>query len=78
MVDLTVLQGMNQFILAGVGFDDLQAGEGNTLYQIAAAVVGVGLCVHQAMLLLRVVFGSILTGRLWCIHKTFRRLIDLL
>jgi hypothetical protein len=37
-----LLQGMNQFILAGVGFDDLSAGEGNTLYQIAAAVVGVG------------------------------------
>lgn len=38
-----LLQGMNQFILAGVGYDDLQAGEGNTLYQLAAAVVGVGL-----------------------------------
>ena len=38
-----LLQGMNQFILAGVGFTDLQAGEGNTLYQLAAAVVGVGL-----------------------------------
>lgn len=37
-----LLQGMNQFILAGVGFDDLSAGEGNTLYQLAAAVVGVG------------------------------------
>ena len=34
---------MNQFIIAGVGYDDLQAGEGNTLYQLAAAVVGVGL-----------------------------------
>ena len=38
-----LLQGMNQFILAGVGLSDLQAGEGNALYQLAAAVVGVGL-----------------------------------
>ena len=38
-----LLQGMNQFVLAGVGFDDVRAGEGNTLYQLAAAVVGVGI-----------------------------------
>jgi hypothetical protein len=38
-----LLQGMNQFILAGVGYSDLQAGAGNTVYQLAAALVGVGL-----------------------------------
>ena len=38
-----LLQGMNQFLLAGAGFSDLQAGAGNTCYQLAAAVVGVGL-----------------------------------
>ena len=29
-----LLQGMNQFILSGVGYDDLSSGEGNTLYQL--------------------------------------------
>ena len=38
-----LLQGMNQFILSGVGYDDLSSGEGNTLYQLLAALVGVGL-----------------------------------
>eukprot|EP01043_Picozoa_sp_COSAG02_P028918 COSAG02_NODE_1776_length_10963_cov_3.430136_4_plen_402_part_00 len=69
-----LLQGMNQFILAGVGFDDLSAGEGNTLYQLAAAVVGVGVgsrcesevdlqkvlhLLHVAMAVGVVVFGAL-------------------
>ena len=69
-----LLQGMNQFVLAGVGFDDVSAGEGNTLYQLAAAVVGVGVgsrceseadlqkvlhVLHIAMAVGIVIFGSL-------------------
>ena len=36
-----VLQGMLPFVLSGVGFSDVQSGVGTTVYQSAAAVVGV-------------------------------------
>eukprot|EP00040_Diaphanoeca_grandis_P019433 m.102639 g.102639 ORF g.102639 m.102639 type:complete len:507 (+) comp27425_c0_seq1:377-1897(+) len=38
-----LLQGMNQFLLSEFGFTDIEAGFGNAAYQLAAAVVGVGL-----------------------------------
>eukprot|EP00947_MAST-08B_sp_MAST-8B-sp1_P000338 g338.t1 len=36
-----LLQGMNQFLLAEFGFTDFEAGMGNTVYQLTAALVGV-------------------------------------
>jgi hypothetical protein len=36
-----LLQGMNQLLLSGVGYNDLNAGEGNMVYQVAAALAGV-------------------------------------
>ena len=39
----TLLQGVVQELLSGVGFSDEEAGVGNCLYQMAGAMVGVGL-----------------------------------
>jgi hypothetical protein len=39
----TLLQGVVQELLSGVGFSDEEAGAGNCLYQMAGALVGVGL-----------------------------------
>ena len=43
-----LLQGMVQFVLAGCGFSELQAGMGNAAYQGVAALVGIALCSRVA------------------------------
>ena len=53
------LQGLNQALLAGMGFTDVEAGLGNTVYQLAAAATGtcLGACVRSPRQLARVLRG---------------------